>query len=150
MQAETNASRPPAKNTLRSFLDEFLVECPKCGKPGTVQVVTTVAKKVIPQFACPSCGHIEQGLRESSVIIGTWVDPYLRIPLWLQTECCGEILWAYNRRHLAFLKEIVGSKLRDIGEPGRPNLGNKLPKWMLLAKNRDEVLRQIDRLMSKM
>lgn len=130
-------------------MDEFLVECPKCGKPGNVRLITMGPKSPVPQFACRSCGHIEQGLRHSSVVIGTWVDPYLRIPLWLQSECCGEILWAYNRRHLSFLKEFVGSKLRDIGELGRPNLGNKLPKWMLLAKNRDEVLKEIDRLMSR-
>ena len=77
------------------------------------------------------------------------VDPYFKLPLWLQIECEGETLWAYNRRHLAYLRLYVEAKLRETGRSGHRTMGSKLPKWMLLAKNRDAVLKGIERLGSK-
>jgi len=40
-------------------------------------------------------------------------DPFFGLPLWLQTPCCGHILWAYNDRHLATLESYVGTGLRE-------------------------------------
>jgi hypothetical protein len=133
---------------LRDFLDEFLVVCPGCEKTGRV----TLGKDGKAQLTCTACGRTELANTRKwhyVTVIGAPIDPYFKLPLWLQIETRGEILWAYNRRHLAFLKQFVGSKLRDIGQPGNPNLGNKLPKWMLLAKNRDAVLQGIARLNAK-
>jgi len=61
--------------------------------------------------------------------------------------CCGETLWAYNRPHLAYLKRYVEADLREEGVAGKRGLASKLPKWMKAAKNRDEVLKCIQKLM---
>jgi len=70
--------------------------------------------------------------------------------LWLETECCGgRRLWALNERHLSYLGAFVGSTDRSRefpSPPGNRQLADKLPKWMIEAKHRDEVLRALDRL----
>jgi hypothetical protein len=71
-------------------------------------------------------------------------------PLWLETECCGgNRLWAMNESHLDFLAAYISETQRERefpSPPGDRGLGYKLPKWMKLARNRDEILRSIDRL----
>lgn len=133
--------------TINDFLDEFLVVCPRCEKPALVR------KSPAIQFSCTACGLGEEyDARKYKFTTRWWtsIDPYFGHNLWLQADCCSQTLWAYNRRHLAFLQAYIAQKLRDVGPPGRRNLGNKLPNWMLLAKNRDEVLKQIERLLAKM
>jgi len=91
---------------------------------------------------------------DEDIGIGAPVDWYFHIPLWLQTPCCGEVLWAYNEEHLAFLEAFVMAKQRTSvrGEHGWSNqsLMNRLPLWMKQAKNRDEILRCLDKLKQKL
>jgi hypothetical protein len=88
------------------------------------------------------------------VALGGPVDWYFHLPLWLQTPCCGETLWAYNARHLDFLEDFVRAALRERtrGEHGWRNqaLRTRLPKWMLAAKNRPDVLRCLGHLRDKL
>ena len=82
------------------------------------------------------------------------MDRYFHLPLWLQTPCCGETLWAYNAAHLAFLEDFVRAQLREHarGAHGWRNqaLANRLPGWMQDAKNREDVLRGVERLREKL
>jgi hypothetical protein len=48
------------------------------------------------------------------------------------------VLWAYNRQHLAEIREYIQS-------PSRPQGFHKLPATMLKASNRDEMVRLINR-----
>jgi hypothetical protein len=76
--------------------------------------------------------------------------PPFDAPLWLETECCGgKRLWALNRSHLDYLAGYVAETQRERefpSPPGKRQLASKLPKWMKLAKDREEILRAIDRL----
>lgn len=65
-------------------------------------------------------------------------DWYFHRPLWLQTPCCGHILWAYNVEHLDFLERYVRAELRVDGPLRR--LTSRLPTWIKQAKNREEIL----------
>ena len=104
------------------------------------------------------CGYIQDWDGKSIVVRGVY-DGYFGLPLWLQTPCCGKILWAYNREHLDFLESYVKAGLREsfplkVYEIGRvmwrnKSLASRLPTWMKRAKNRDEVLRGIERLRRK-
>ena len=94
---------------------------------------------------------------EHSPVIG--LGPALAgfgLEVWLQRPCCGEVLWAYNARHLSFLAEYIGAGLRerwpDTNEGWQPlgGLGRRLPKWMLLAKNREAVLAGIEALRERL
>lgn len=92
-------------------------------------------------------GHPRRGKGMGSLVIGAPFDWYFRLPVWLQTPCCGETLWAYNAEHLAFLRGFVTAQLRErIPPASNRSLASRLPRWMRTAKNRDEVTRGLDRL----
>jgi hypothetical protein len=73
-------------------------------------------------------------------------DDYFGLPLWLQTECCGRVLWARNEGHLLFLERYVGAQLRERAPNRNGSLASRLPSWMKQGKNRDEVLACLARL----
>ncbi len=148
---------------LWTFADVFYVRCPLCSKCATVRNIEAdpaqnyAFREVsgpnswsgITSYArhlCIYCGHIKD-IKITGRVYGNATDWYFDLPLWFQAPCCGETLWAYNRPHLAYLKRYVEADLRD--ECSYPDTGlvRYLPKWMKLAKNRDEVLRCIEKLM---
>ena len=73
-------------------------------------------------------------------------DSYFGLPLWLQTECCGRVLWAQNEGHLLFLERYVRAQLRERAPNRNNSLASRLPSWMKQGKNRDEVLACLARL----
>jgi hypothetical protein len=85
-----------------------------------------------------------------SIWIGGPYDWYFQLPLWLQTPCCGQILWAYNADHLAFLFSYVTADLRE-GNPHRnQSLASRLPGWMKSGKNRAQVTHGLQRLWERL
>lgn len=164
--------------TIYEFGYEFLVHCPRCDS--CAQVVPK-KREDTHDFAprrliCLKCGYTQDwhitGKSQSiefnyyrpprdphSIWIGGSFDWYFRLPLWLQTPCCGKILWAYNKEHLDFLESYVKAGLREsfplkVYETGlvmwrNKSLASRLPTWMKRAKNCDEVLRGIERLHRK-
>ena len=146
--------RDPGKNVY-SFMDETLVVCPKCSGCAISKQLDEEARpgwfapRRLICTACPHTAHWE----EHSIGRG-WDDArddYFHLPLWLQTPCCGEVLWAYNERHLAFLEDFVSARLRERTRDekyGWSNnaLASRLPAWIKSGKNRSEVLKGIARL----
>jgi hypothetical protein len=105
------------------------------------------------RLVCHGCGLARTWEGRS---IGFWrssdgpaEDPYFGLPLWLQTETRHGRLWAYNPEHLDLIRQFVAASLRerapwyDTGQ--KTTLVARLPGWIKKAKNRDEVLRVIDR-----
>jgi hypothetical protein len=80
---------------------------------------------------------------------GAPVDLHFGLPLWIQTDFRGEVLWAYNWEHLAFIEDAIAAELRPASELRARGLHNKLPEWMLRAKNRQDLLRAIRKLRAK-
>lgn len=154
-----------SRQTIMEFGGRFYVVCPQCSRCAIVQ--SRDSGRVV--LTCRFCGCVrEDSKRRSSIVfagsvevyddhsigIGAPVDWYFHIPFWLQTSCCGEVLWAYNEEHLAFLEAFVAAKQRTsvCNEHGWSNqsLMNRLPLWVKQAKNRDEVLRGLVRLREKL
>ncbi|SRR5258708_6437019 len=77
-------------------------------------------------------------------------DWYFRLPLYLQTECAGRRLWAYNVEHLNALEAFVAAPLREASPTHPWSLVSRLPQWMILAENREAVLKGIKRLRAKL
>ncbi|MGV3617481.1 MAG: hypothetical protein ACO1SV_19315 [Fimbriimonas sp.] len=113
-----------------------LVECPKCGRPVVIEWNGFDAGA--GSLRCTGCGYVRD--RSSQLD---------RPPLWLQTNYRGHVLWAYNREHLAFLEDAIAAELRPGSPSGMRGLRNKLPKWMLLAKNREGLLKAIEKIRAK-
>ncbi|MFF7976745.1 hypothetical protein [Streptomyces sp. NPDC007905] len=80
-------------------------------------------------------------------VLGGSEDPFFRRPLWLQTRCVGQILWAYNEEHVDELYVYVRAQLRERGgaQPTMAMLA-RLPSWMKRSDNRSEVLAGLEAL----
>jgi hypothetical protein len=139
--------------TIWDFADELLIRCPDCAQHA---VVKAPRDKTAARLTCAHCGraHLVRTiatLRAGPRAEDDALDPYFALPLWLQVPCAGHVLWAYNARHLAFLREYVSAKDRQTPRPAptAPRnrlLASRLPRWMKLGKNRGLVLRGIARL----
>ena len=159
-----NDARPEAK-LIWDFMDEFLVECPNCQSKAIVFCRTAGT----PRMSCTACVKtMDLEARYLTLSFGGEppVDPYFNIPLWLRIPCVGHTLWAYNQQHLEFLRAYVTSELRQrpiirlrlnfhTTEPYHDYdrnrlLESRLPKWMKLSKNREQVLAGIRKLEKKL
>lgn len=141
------------------FTDEYLVVCPKCCQCGKVRRIDPLSREWFAprRFICQHCGltkdwkdgYTERSWRESPQ------DDYFHFPLWLQAPCCGHTLWAFNERHLGFIRDYVRAALRErrrdleFGWSNR-SLASRLPQWMQLAKNRAGILRVAEKLQAKL
>ena len=138
---------------LEGFSDEFLVVCPRCSKRAEVRIDltrqdTSSGWRAPRKVVCPHCAY-HKVWEGNSISYGDSYDWYFHLPLWLQIPCCGKILWAYNKNHLAFLEDYVGAVLRERHPNKNKTLASRLPTWMKEAKNRDEVLKCIRKLHEK-
>jgi hypothetical protein len=108
------------------------------------------------RLTCMSCSYAKDWA--SREIARHWRDArddYFELPLWLQTPCCGEVLWAYSERHLTFLEDFVGARLRERVRDEKygwsnKSLASRLPSWMKSGKNRDEILKGLARLRTRL
>lgn len=73
------------------------------------------------------------------------LDPVMGLPLWLATRTRHGWLWALNGEHLDELRHLVAARVRDMPQ-GNGHWANRLPSWIVAAKNRDEISRALDRL----
>lgn len=154
----------PDDSTILDFGSEFLVVCPHCGCQAWVRdrglaieprIALTFPHCGLNQFWAPARPGILTGADPKRyppdvVAMGGPVDWYFHLPLWLQIGCCGEPLEAYNQAHLAFMEDYVRATLRKHarGEHRWRNqaLHNRLPRWMIDAQNRDDMLKCVERL----
>ena len=133
---------------LDQFMDSIDVHCPQCQRHAVVSAEGFPGWQQSVRLVCTHCGYNRQetvnGWR-----IAEAVDSFFGLPLWFVGSVRSHTLWAYNRRHLAFLQQVVGAELRE-KEPNRNTLlANRLPKWMLAKKNRAPVLKAIEKLAQK-
>jgi hypothetical protein len=133
---------------LLKFMDKYAVVCPRCQKCARVAVIDTTAPLLFAsrKLTCGNCAYTAEW-RSNGVVSRFSDEPrdwYFQQPFFYRTACCGHELWIFNRRHLEFLKDFVGAKIRSRskGEYGWSNrsLASRLPKWISAASHRDDVL----------
>ncbi|MEM7416474.1 MAG: TFIIB-type zinc ribbon-containing protein [Gemmatimonadota bacterium] len=129
---------------LGHFTHRVLVRCPRCEDRAVVQL----DEDAEPRLTCTHCGFNRRGDGSSRTLHRGALDPHFDLPLWLQAPCCGEVLWAYNGEHRAFLERFVSASIRERSpraETADRNrlLASRLPRWITSKKNRDEVLRTL-------
>jgi len=134
---------------LSQFSNDILIKCPACG---SCSHLIKLAEVTGYRLVCHSCSYTnEWSLKSENYVPEPGVGPTLwgfDLDLWLQTNCCGHILWAYNIDHINFLTELVEAKLRERKPDSKwgwckASLESRLPKWILSAKNRDDVLKDL-------
>jgi len=151
-----------------NFGNSFLVTCPKCNNSARI-ITKDDENSPEVRFSCLKCGYSKEWERKSSGIsycqnanyfkegevwIGDAVDWYFHFPLTLQTSCCGQNLWAYNLKHLSWLKSYVSAKLREHSPHqsygwSNQSLASRLPKWVKQHNNRNAIMSAIKKLEKK-
>lgn len=149
-----------------SFITNILVVCPSCSNQALVRTTgkLTEDNEHEIKLVCSGCGMNKYYAEKPAVkftltgsnkvyktrhyVMGSNVDPYFHLPLWIQKEMPDGILWAYNYEHLDFLKNHISAELRerDITNIQNKSIGSRLPKWMTSKKNRQSVLAVIEKL----
>ena len=110
--------------------EEIAVKCPKCGETNTYKPRNIKLERIY----------------EAN---GNAADPYFQLPLWLSQNVKGHILWAYNYEHPAYLKDYISADLREKHEWSGITMVEKLPVWMKSGKNRDVIIKAINKLEKK-
>ena len=141
-------------DTCADFTSSILVRCPRCDRIAHIErrppTPTNADDGTRPQrrLVCRSCGLCRNDSRpfRFSRYPGACSYP----TLWLRTGTRHGELWAYNLQHLDLIRRFVAADLRERApwyDHGRKmTLVARLPVWIKSAKNRDEVLRAVDRL----
>jgi hypothetical protein len=78
------------------------------------------------------------------------VDWVFKLPLWLTTMCRGHTLWAFKEEHIATLEGYIAAEHRQ-RQPDQWGWSNRsmlsrLPRWMIEAQAREDVLAGLGRL----
>lgn len=138
------------------FANHFLVECPKCFKMAKIvpEVIFSDSSKKERNLVCHHCGYSKIRSPLLSLRLYHDRDWYFQQPLWLQIECCGHTLWAFNLEHLLYIKDFVKAGIRKKTKDNKYGWMNKslisrLPKWIKSGKNREEILKAIKKLEEK-
>lgn len=153
------------RTNLYEFVKDVLVVCPNCAGKAVVhtgEFHTMQHDRNAVKLVCPACGfnkvledigHRQDKKQKRGVVLkfGAPVDPFFHLPVWLQADFSGEVLWAYNLEHLEFLAQHVGAKLRERNgfKFNVRSIGARLPRWMTAAHNREAVLKAIEKLREK-
>ncbi|MGL5804736.1 MAG: hypothetical protein ACRC11_04735 [Xenococcaceae cyanobacterium] len=137
-----NRFQDEQRQSITEFRNKFLVRCPRCNSCATIVPANpeylVLFANVKAKFSCVSCGASKY-------------DYYMRYHLWLQASCWDRILWAYNLEHLDFIERFVSAKLREQRHHelygwSNSSLFSRLPKWMQSKKNREEILKTIEKM----
>jgi hypothetical protein len=142
--------------------DKFNVRCPKCGAQALMykkfeayeqeenggwaikESATSIAGPITGKLTCKACG-----LNGKATI--SWPED-----AYYQFDINGQTVWAWNREYLLLLKDWVAAKVRNEDDlfslelypdpkvrwPYIHFLAN-LPKFIVLNKNRDRIVKKI-------
>ncbi len=133
--------------TLDTFSDKTLVVCPKCnGK-------ATITSKLNPESAELSCSfchyYSNKPIPFDKRELDLTKDYHFDCEIWLQASFKNERFWAHNYEHLTYMKQYIGAGLRERNNREFFTLVEKLPSFIKSAKNRDRLLKLIDKLEKK-
>lgn len=146
---------------LVAYSDLIYVVCPAC-----TGLATVVERPGLPdrryesdlffrprRLSCNQCAASSEweperrGAGVTGARFAGLIDPFFKLPLWLQAPCRGHVLWAYNLRHLDVLERYVSARLRERRPGGcEQSMCDRLPVWIKAAGNREAVLSGIGQL----
>lgn len=131
-----------AARHLTDFADRVLVDCPRCGGPGVVELRAGADGAAMRRMTCERCATVLEAAASSGLIS-------MGLPLRLTAETRHGPLTALNEAHLDYMETYLAGTLREerVDDAGVRNRSviSRLPRWMKLARNRDEALKAIAR-----
>ena len=132
--------------------DPVLVVCPQCSSKALIVPDRIDAVKCV----CTRCSFNKKASNQSRSF--GWHedipdDGYFGFDLWLQIYCSGHSLYAFTIRHLDLLENYIKADLRERrqNENGWRNasVASKLPRWIKSYKNREQLIKAIQKLREK-
>ena len=136
---------------LTHFQEEVAVVCPKCNKKARATVDYEEKKA---KLTCSYCGFHE--IKDSLLTFLGYTahykaeaSAYFDVEPWYYAPFKNDIFFAYNEAHLLYLEQYIGAKLREHKDRTHFTLLEKLPKFYHEAKNREALLKLIDKLKKK-
>lgn len=134
---------------LSDFCDEVWVVCPTCGK----QAIAKANREArLVRLFCVACGYnkeVSAAFGKTGSLV-TAAHRYFDASLWLHARFRNNIVWAYNDKHLVYLKAYISAGLREHKNRTHYTLLEKLPRFYHEAKNREALLKVIERLEQKL
>lgn len=133
---------------LSDFADEVWAVCPTCSGKA---IATRYLEEKIARILCTTCGYN----RSISIELGTKgyvilsAHDYFNVPLWLSASFKDKTFDAYNGEHLNYLQEYIAAGLRETKDRKFFTMVEKLPKFITSAKNREALLKLIEKLRNK-
>ncbi|ACT03189.1 hypothetical protein [Paenibacillus sp. JDR-2] len=122
---------------------DILIECPHCLK--SARGLRRSEGEFGYLLQCKRCGIL------SHPNVGSWGNgTFMGFNVWLRTDCCGELLWAYNKEHLDLLDGYINASLRERIPNQNQSLASRLPDWIKNRKNRNELAKGIAKLQNKL
>lgn len=139
-------------------MDRLFVDCPRCGGLAIITLDEDGGTEEIGwaserhhggrRLACTACFH-QRGQGYSA-----WSAPTMGLKLRLHGECRHGTLVAYNEAHLDYIEAYVRDPLRrEAVEPGgirNQSIASRLPAWAKAGKNREEVVKLIERMRARL
>ena len=137
----------------KRYIVEVKSYCSSCEKYFKFydNTITTKFKQI--KIACPHCNKVdkyEANYKEnSSYQIKGGVEFYFNLEFWLRKDFRGNLFWAYNYKHLEYLKDYIYAKVRERNDRCYTTMVEILPKFIKSKKNRDGLIKIIDKLEKK-
>lgn len=134
---------------LTDFFDEVWVVCVACEKKA---IAKTNIEATTARMFCVNCGYnkeVSTKLGKKGYLI-TAANVFFEADLWLSAPFKNEQFWAYNAAHLSYLERYISADLREQHNRSHFTLLEKLPKFYHEAKNRDGLLKIIEKLKRKL
>lgn len=134
--------------TLSDFFKEVWIVCPSCSEKA---IATVDFELKSARLFCVNCGFN----KETSTVVNDKASlqmsahHYFGAELWLTLPFKNEVFWAYNNQHLLYLENYISAKLREHKDRKHFTLLEKLPKFYHNSKNREGLLKLIDKLKNK-
>lgn len=137
---------------LTDYLRVVFCKCPRCGKRSMIQAESRYAIPWQPtdvSFTCASC-TLRHGWP-----IPNWksdfanfnpangCEPYFGYTVWAVGQLGNHVLAILNRQHADDLSAFVALTDRPRPANSKWSMVNRLPRWILLGKNRERVIRLI-------
>jgi len=129
--------------------------CDNCGKEFETIIPNQKEKAGEITIPCPHCGTTRTYKPKNEKYTnryetkGQAADPIFGLPLWFQADVRGDLFWAYNRVHLNEIKSYVTSKLRERQTATHTTMVERLPNFIKDSKNRETIVKVIERLERK-
>ncbi len=140
------------KYRLSDFENKVWVVCPSCSK----QALATVNEpEKQARLLCVHCGYntVSSTMRAykkgKTLEVKQAAHLFFDAELWFSAPFKNQVFWAYNPEHINYLEHYIAAKIREHKDRSHFTLLERLPKFYHEAKNREGLLKIINKSKNK-